>query len=351
VIFGSGEEIAAEFDATKLPALPAHWKRDYFFYANGFVKDMDWWDASPFTVAQLPFHAMSAYPYPDSEEFPQDAQSLDYQLNWNDRFDSGEPVTACIILSTATGTRRRPRIRGHETMEESEIQELAESPRAIGAARKSGHLQLVFNAVCILVILWLARGWLLRANHWLDGHSQKEIARRLGISSGALGSLYFLVHTVPGKSSMPTQRKSRRVLKKRRNNSIRAITPSRNGIRRAGAMSGMTIEPATRQLELLRAGEISVTELAEAHIRQIERLNPQLNVFADFDAERVRERARKHDAWRGTRSQAVVWIAGDREVIDRHARIQVRDRQPAAPGRNSHAKTLSSLRVCARRER
>jgi len=65
----------------------------------------------------------------------------------------------------------------------------------------------------------------------------------------------------------------------------------------------MTIEPATRQLELLRAGEISVTELAEAHIRQIERLNPQLNVFADFDAERVRERARKHDAWRGTRSR------------------------------------------------
>ncbi len=92
VIFGSGEEIAADFDAEHLPTLAPHWKRDYFFYANGFVKDMDWWDASPFTVAQLPFHAMSAYPYPDSEDFPQDSQSLDYQLNWNDRFDSGEPV-------------------------------------------------------------------------------------------------------------------------------------------------------------------------------------------------------------------------------------------------------------------
>ncbi len=91
-IFGSGEEIATEFDVTKLPALPAHWKRDYFFYANGYVKDMDWWDASPFTVAQLPFHGMSAYPYPDSEEFPLDAQSLEYQLSWNDRWDSGEPV-------------------------------------------------------------------------------------------------------------------------------------------------------------------------------------------------------------------------------------------------------------------
>jgi tetratricopeptide (TPR) repeat protein len=91
-IFGSGEEIATEFDATKLPALPPHWKRDYFFYANGYVKDMDWWDASPFTVAQLPFHKMSAYPYPANEKFPDNADSIDYQLNWNDRFDSGEPV-------------------------------------------------------------------------------------------------------------------------------------------------------------------------------------------------------------------------------------------------------------------
>ncbi|MGD0829735.1 MAG: FG-GAP-like repeat-containing protein [Terracidiphilus sp.] len=94
VIFGSGEEIAAEFDAATLPVLPAHWKRDYFFYANGYVKDMDWWDASPFTVAQMPFHAMSAYSYPVSEKFPDDANAIDYQLNWNDRFDSGEPVRA-----------------------------------------------------------------------------------------------------------------------------------------------------------------------------------------------------------------------------------------------------------------
>jgi hypothetical protein len=92
VIFGSGEEIAAEFDASKLSVLPAHWKRDYFFYANGFVKDMDWWDASPFTVAQLPFHAMSAYPYPASESYPDGKDALEYQLNWNDRWDSGEPV-------------------------------------------------------------------------------------------------------------------------------------------------------------------------------------------------------------------------------------------------------------------
>ncbi len=92
VVFGSGEEIRAEFDAAHLPALPPHWKRDYFFYANGYEKDMDWWDALPFTVAQMPFHGMTSYPYPKPEKFPDDADAIDYQLNWNDRFDSGEPV-------------------------------------------------------------------------------------------------------------------------------------------------------------------------------------------------------------------------------------------------------------------
>ena len=91
-IFGSGEEIALEFDTATLPTLPAHWTRDYFFYANGYVKDMDWWDASPFTVAQLPFHRMSTYPYPAGEHFPDDPDAVSYQLNFNDRFDSGEPV-------------------------------------------------------------------------------------------------------------------------------------------------------------------------------------------------------------------------------------------------------------------
>jgi hypothetical protein len=92
VIFGSGEEIAAQFDTAGLPALPANWKRDYLFYASGYEKDMDWWDALPFTVAQLPFHSMSSYPYPPSESFPEDKAALNYQLEWNDRFDTGEPT-------------------------------------------------------------------------------------------------------------------------------------------------------------------------------------------------------------------------------------------------------------------
>lgn len=61
-------------------------------------------------------------------------------------------------------------------------------------------------------------------------------------------------------------------------------------------MSDLVLKPAHAQLELLRSGRISVAELAEAHLAQIERLNPQLNVFADFDADRVRSQARALDA-------------------------------------------------------
>ncbi len=91
-IFGSGEEIAAEFDATKLPALPARWKRDYFFYANGYVKDMDWWDAIAVHGGAAAVPRDEPYPYPTAEKFPDDADAVEYQLKWNDRFDSGEPV-------------------------------------------------------------------------------------------------------------------------------------------------------------------------------------------------------------------------------------------------------------------
>jgi Asp-tRNA(Asn)/Glu-tRNA(Gln) amidotransferase A subunit family amidase len=66
-------------------------------------------------------------------------------------------------------------------------------------------------------------------------------------------------------------------------------------------MNEIVLAPATQQLELLRAGKISVTELAEAHIRHIERLNPVLNALVDFDADRVLALAKKLDAAREPR--------------------------------------------------
>ena len=56
-------------------------------------------------------------------------------------------------------------------------------------------------------------------------------------------------------------------------------------------MNEVVLQSATQQLQLLQAGSISVLELAEAHIRQIERLNSKLNALVDFDANRVRVQA------------------------------------------------------------
>lgn len=91
VIFGTGEDMDLEFNAAAQPALPKGWVRDYFFYANGFVKDMDFYEASPFTVSAMPFHGMSTYPYPSSEHYPDDASRTAYQLKWNTRFETCTP--------------------------------------------------------------------------------------------------------------------------------------------------------------------------------------------------------------------------------------------------------------------
>jgi amidase len=60
-------------------------------------------------------------------------------------------------------------------------------------------------------------------------------------------------------------------------------------------MNNIVLTSAVHQLDQLRSGAISVVELAEAYLDQIARLNPQLNVFADFDADRVRAQALRLD--------------------------------------------------------
>lgn len=58
----------------------------------------------------------------------------------------------------------------------------------------------------------------------------------------------------------------------------------------------VTLLPAVEQLSMLRQRRISPLELAEEHIRQIERYNPALNALIDFDAERTRREARQAGA-------------------------------------------------------
>jgi Flp pilus assembly protein TadD len=85
VIIGSGDETSLEFDPSSLPAVRQGWTRDYFLYADGFAKDMDFYSAYSATVEPLPFHAMPQYPYSPEITFPNDRARLEYRLHSNTR--------------------------------------------------------------------------------------------------------------------------------------------------------------------------------------------------------------------------------------------------------------------------
>jgi tetratricopeptide (TPR) repeat protein len=92
VVFGSGDEVALDFDPAELPALPEGWVRDYFFTANGYEKDMDFYAYRGDTVDPLPFGDMKTYPYPN-QSFPTDTEHLNYLLEYNTRFMSGNEAS------------------------------------------------------------------------------------------------------------------------------------------------------------------------------------------------------------------------------------------------------------------
>jgi tetratricopeptide (TPR) repeat protein len=77
-ILGSGDEIRMRFAASGLPALPAGWTRDYLLSVDGWAKDADANTAFSQSVLPLPFHAMSRYPYPAGERYPDDAAHRAY---------------------------------------------------------------------------------------------------------------------------------------------------------------------------------------------------------------------------------------------------------------------------------
>jgi tetratricopeptide (TPR) repeat protein len=88
-VFGSGDEVRLDFDPSHLSALPRGWVRDYFFAANGYEKDMDFYAAEGNFVAPLPFLSMGEYPYAPKKSFPLDDAHVNYLLEYNTRHMSG----------------------------------------------------------------------------------------------------------------------------------------------------------------------------------------------------------------------------------------------------------------------
>ncbi|HEV7784361.1 MAG TPA: hypothetical protein VGQ28_03425, partial [Thermoanaerobaculia bacterium] len=85
VIMGSGDEVRLRFDARALPRLAAGWRRDFLLKVDGWAKDADANTAFSQSVEPLPFHAMSRYPYPPGEHFPDDEAHSAYRVYYNTR--------------------------------------------------------------------------------------------------------------------------------------------------------------------------------------------------------------------------------------------------------------------------
>jgi hypothetical protein len=85
VIMGSGDELRLLFAARSLPAVKAGWKRDYLLLVDGWAKDGDYNTAFSQSVEPLPFHAMSSYPYPAPQRFPDDPSHREYRERYNTR--------------------------------------------------------------------------------------------------------------------------------------------------------------------------------------------------------------------------------------------------------------------------
>jgi hypothetical protein len=82
---GSGDEIAFRFRQDSLPPLRAGWTRDFLLFVDGWAKDADPNTAFSTSVDPLPYHGMTAYPYPMTEHFPSDVAHQDYQRLYNTR--------------------------------------------------------------------------------------------------------------------------------------------------------------------------------------------------------------------------------------------------------------------------
>jgi tetratricopeptide (TPR) repeat protein len=87
VIMAPGDEVTLTFDAQAAPPPPPPpgWTRDFLLYTDAWLKDSDRNTAAGNTVAPLPFHGMSRYPYGPNEAYPTDPAHTRYMEAYNTR--------------------------------------------------------------------------------------------------------------------------------------------------------------------------------------------------------------------------------------------------------------------------
>jgi Tfp pilus assembly protein PilF len=85
VLMGPGDEIALQFDAARVAPPPPGQVRSFILVSYAYCKDMDLYTATPQTLEPLPFRAMSQYPYPPSEHYPDTGAHRHYRATYNTR--------------------------------------------------------------------------------------------------------------------------------------------------------------------------------------------------------------------------------------------------------------------------
>ena len=85
VIMGAGDELQLRFPSHRSSAAEAGQRRDFLLLVDGWAKDADANTAFSQTVEPLPFHAMSRYPYPAAEHYPDDPAHRAYRKTYNTR--------------------------------------------------------------------------------------------------------------------------------------------------------------------------------------------------------------------------------------------------------------------------
>ena len=87
VIGRQGDQVVLQFSISDLEAPAEGMERDYFFVVACWFKDPPgaWGYGFDFTVAPLPFIAMSGFPYTNTESYPYDAAHLAYLQQYNTR--------------------------------------------------------------------------------------------------------------------------------------------------------------------------------------------------------------------------------------------------------------------------
>ena len=98
VVMASGDEVRLSFDAAALPPIPAGWRRDFLLLVDGWAKDADANTAFGQSVEPLPFHAMSRYPYPAGERFPDDP----VHRRWRERYQTRRALRLVRPLRAAS---------------------------------------------------------------------------------------------------------------------------------------------------------------------------------------------------------------------------------------------------------